>query len=272
MKKRNFTYKYYGLHSETKRYLKELSRYNRYLEKSDIIDIDNFIKGLSNLNLLESCVCWPLRSIHNIGSGSTIASIGQNNIYKGTLINSPAWSNTGIIKSANNQYINFTNNKFLLTARSIFGAWKYTLTTNLWTVPYEANAGGGDRTWWSTAHNYVDGNNNVNISTTRNGVMVNTQVSIINRRDMYNLTGATYLDNKTISSSNGNCTVTNNQALRNPNPSIQGYPTITMGRSGTAERGEWSIYMLFFKDLSVTEHLNLYGLYKNTLGKGLDLL
>jgi len=88
--------KTYGLQSETRQYLRRLYAYGRELAPADVADIDNFVKGLKQLNLWQNMVCWPLRSIHNIGSGSTVLSLGGREVANATLLNSATWSNDGV--------------------------------------------------------------------------------------------------------------------------------------------------------------------------------
>lgn len=101
--------KSYGLQNETRQYLRRLYAYGRELAPTDVNDIDNFVKGLKQLNLWSYLVeGWTLPTHQNIGTGSTALSFlrNQNN---GTLINSPTWNNEGIQVTANNQQINLNS-------------------------------------------------------------------------------------------------------------------------------------------------------------------
>ena len=88
--------KSYGLQKETKQYLKRLYAYNRVLEYSDIIDIDNFIDGCKQFRFWDRMIAFDLRSSHNIGSGSNALSFGGLENPLGILVNSPTWSNNGL--------------------------------------------------------------------------------------------------------------------------------------------------------------------------------
>jgi hypothetical protein len=88
--------KTYGLQKETRNYLRRLYAFNRELAPSDIVDIDNFIKGTKQLGFWQNMVCWPLRSQQNIGSGSTVLSFGGLENYNGTMVNTTTWSLSGI--------------------------------------------------------------------------------------------------------------------------------------------------------------------------------
>lgn len=88
--------KTYGLQKETRNYLRRLYTFNRELAPSDIADIDNFIKGTKQLGIWQNMVCWLLRSQHNLGSGSTVLSLGGLGAFNGTMVNSPSWGTNGV--------------------------------------------------------------------------------------------------------------------------------------------------------------------------------
>ena len=73
--------------------------------------INAFVKGVKNLGLYNSMVCWPLRSSQNAGTGTTAYSLGGLGIYDGTLSGTtlPTWSSSGIVfSSVLSQYINIS--------------------------------------------------------------------------------------------------------------------------------------------------------------------
>ena len=94
--------KSYGLQNETRQYLRRLYAYGRELNSSDVADIDNFIKGLKQLNLWNNSICFLMRSQHNIGTGNTILSLGGQQNVIGSLVNSPTWGLSGITFSGTN--------------------------------------------------------------------------------------------------------------------------------------------------------------------------
>lgn len=109
--------KSYGLQNETRQYLRRLYAYGRELSPTDISDIDNFIKGLKQLGLWGYTICWPMRSIHNIGTGTNLLSLGGLGQNSGTLINSPTWGINGITYNGVNHII---NTSFTLGAVRVF--------------------------------------------------------------------------------------------------------------------------------------------------------
>lgn len=58
--------------------------------------IRDFAKGVDDLGLWDSMVCWPLRSSQNYGAGLTAFSLGGLGTFNGTLTNGPTWGADGI--------------------------------------------------------------------------------------------------------------------------------------------------------------------------------
>jgi len=58
--------------------------------------INKFVVGLKRLNLWNSTICWPMRNMHNAGTGSTLYSLGGMGTYNGTLTNNTNWSSDGL--------------------------------------------------------------------------------------------------------------------------------------------------------------------------------
>jgi hypothetical protein len=73
-----------------------------YLNTCNISDstprqqIRDFAKGVNDLGLWNSMVCWPLRSSQNYGSGTTAFSLGGLGTFNGTLTDGPTWGTDGI--------------------------------------------------------------------------------------------------------------------------------------------------------------------------------
>jgi hypothetical protein len=114
--------KTYGLQNETRQYLRRLYAYGRELAPTDVADIDNFVKGLKQLNLWHNMVCWPMRSIHNIGSGSTVLSLGGSGIYNGSIINTLTWSTSGLQSPGGSiSYVRVDNYPLMAAEATSFG-------------------------------------------------------------------------------------------------------------------------------------------------------
>jgi len=58
--------------------------------------IRDFSKGVNDLGLWNSMVCWPLRSSQNYGSGDTVFSLGGRGTFNGTRVGGPTWGANGI--------------------------------------------------------------------------------------------------------------------------------------------------------------------------------
>ena len=61
--------------------------------------IRDFAKGVNDLGLWNSMVCWPLRSSQNYGSGDTVFSLGGLGAFNGTRVGGPTWGADGIVTS-----------------------------------------------------------------------------------------------------------------------------------------------------------------------------
>ena len=69
--------------------------------------INAFVKGVKNLGLYNSMVCWPLRSTQNAGTGTTAYSLGGLQTANATLVNSSTWTSNGT-PFTTTQYANAT--------------------------------------------------------------------------------------------------------------------------------------------------------------------
>jgi hypothetical protein len=63
---------------------------------SDRAAVSAFVRGVKDLGLYQSMVCWPLRSTQNAGTGTTAYSLGGLGTFNGTLIAGPTWGADGI--------------------------------------------------------------------------------------------------------------------------------------------------------------------------------
>jgi hypothetical protein len=63
---------------------------------SDRAAVSAFVRGVKDLGLYNSMVCWPLRSSQNAGTGTTAYSLGGLGTYNGTLVNGPTWGADGV--------------------------------------------------------------------------------------------------------------------------------------------------------------------------------
>ena len=91
--------------------------------------LNKFIVGIKKLGLWSSMVCWPMRSIHNAGRGSTVYSLGGLGIYNGTMINSVSWGYNGSTFGASS-YINVPNTAVITSGSGSFSVGVISRSSN----------------------------------------------------------------------------------------------------------------------------------------------
>lgn len=278
--------KSYGLQNETRQYLRRLYSYGRELNLSDVADIDNFIKGLKQLNLLQNIIVYPLRSQHNIGSGANVLSFGGIGRFDGLSINSPSWGLSGInFTAASSQYIripNFLNSPvvagfsmicvhqpdFTTTGRALLGndngAGFRGLRINVQNHSYITATG-------VAASMYASFASSPNTSSATDAFSLSITLYNIAAMHVNHLSlgggRASYSINQTTNQTNTLLPFFNNTAFN------------TMGigaRNGSAPAGDFfqgtmSLMMIANRAISPSEYLNVYNLIKATIGKGLGL-
>jgi hypothetical protein len=90
---------------------------------SDRAALSAFVRGVKDLGLWESMVCWPLRSTQNAGTGTTAYSLGGLGTFNGTLVNGPTWGvNGATFINASSQYITTNSSINLSTADTLIAA------------------------------------------------------------------------------------------------------------------------------------------------------
>jgi hypothetical protein len=84
---------------------KDAADYCRLSGAQDKKAINAFVRGVKQLGLWSSMVCWPLRSTQNAGAGDTVYSLGGLGTYNGTRVNDPAWGVDGLTVDASNEKV-----------------------------------------------------------------------------------------------------------------------------------------------------------------------
>jgi hypothetical protein len=106
--------------------------------------IRDFAKGVNDLGLWNSMVCWPLRSSQNYGSGTTAFSLGGLGTFNGTLANGPSWGADGVFFDTYTQKIavpiTYGNKRTLFSVGKI-GTGAIDTNTMLNTGPYVSGTG-----------------------------------------------------------------------------------------------------------------------------------
>jgi len=100
--------RYYDIDVDAKAYANRIVKAGGRIP-SDIGSVSDFIKKLKINGLWIDLVdCWLMRSIHNIGTGTTLYSL-KNNQFNATLTNGPTWESSGINFSSANCGAFFNN-------------------------------------------------------------------------------------------------------------------------------------------------------------------
>lgn len=86
--------------------------------------LNGFVRGVKQLGLWDSMVCWPLRSTQNAGTGTAAFSLGGLGTYVGTLVNGPTWGTAGITTTA-------SASSYIATAAP-FGSTPFPDSTSIW--------------------------------------------------------------------------------------------------------------------------------------------
>jgi hypothetical protein len=79
---------------------------------TDVAALSAFVKGVKELGLWNSMVCWPLRSSQNAGTGTTAYSLGGLGTFNGTLTNGPVWDSAGLDFDGSNDRVALPNGSF----------------------------------------------------------------------------------------------------------------------------------------------------------------
>lgn len=135
----------YGLDRDTLTYAQRIkSGSGTVLSNTALKQINKFVVGVKRMGLWNSMVCWPMRSIYNAGTGSTVYSLGGLGIYNGTINNSMPWSRIGIGTRTNTFNVSFNTltyspNSFVGTFCFVGG---YHSVANQRSIGHNINAGG----------------------------------------------------------------------------------------------------------------------------------
>jgi hypothetical protein len=276
--------KYTGLQNETKQYIKRLSTLGKKLNLSDIGDIDNFIKGLKQLNLLQNIIVYPLRSQHNVGSGANVASFGGIGRFDGLSINSPSWSASGInFTAASSQYIRIPNflNSPVVAGFSMICIHQPDFTTAARALLANDGAGATTRGFRINvqSHSYIGVNANTLFASfgpsSTDGTGSGSRNINYNTADMhvnYVSFGGALASGLAVSLNSA----TNTGNIILPYFFNSTFNTMGIGaRSGSGGsdffQGIMSLMIIANRAISPSEYLNVYALIKTTIGKGLGL-
>jgi hypothetical protein len=235
---------------------------------SDVSAIDAFVKGVKDLGLWNSMVCWPLRRSQNSGT-NTAFSLGGLGAFDGTLVNGPTWGTSGILFDA-------ATNTHITTPLDVIGLRKFTamVATEQRALVNVSTGDGVISAWGSTA--------NQNYFVVRKAALTNVQgivrsagatrtLSVGSQTADWRVYGWGTQGANTILTASGAQIGT--QAFLPEETSSQ---TLNIGILATPNNSPYDgtiAWAMFYKDneLTTAQQLSVYTLYRNTLGTGLGL-
>jgi hypothetical protein len=232
--------------------------------------INKFAIGVKKLGLWNSMVCWPMRSIHNAGKGSTVYSLGGLGIHNGTMVGSPVWNTNGsgirFTAPTVRQYINIPTltQSFNTDSSSFFAA---SISSYVFVVPRligEVSQPASELTVIITSANKITGlntwsgsiGNTASISPNLDFLTYNTFGVSFN----YGLSSVNYLEN--------NKTTTQSRSPANVTRSFQ----IAAGQ-GVSDHwnGDIAYGVRFNRNLTAAQMLEIKNLATKTIGISLKL-
>jgi hypothetical protein len=254
--------KYYKLDRDTKSYLKRMA-VDGIKTPADIYSVNDFVVGLKDLNLWGNIICWPSRANQNAGIGTTVYSLGKL-ICNGTMVNSPTWQANGIVFTNTNQEV--TRSGFdtpespmsfgSVASKSPTSALMRTQMLGVYPQRYSSadyqNSRGFD----------IRNNLNSNFLTWTPSLSDSFIFKLVSVES--NLTANGYANGQSISPSSTGATVGWNDTT--------GVSTRLFGiTTGSDATIICAFIYIFTRNISASEQLNFYNLYKVTAGKGLGL-
>ena len=235
-----------------------------------------FTRGMKSLDLWRNMISWPMRSYQNIGTGSTVYSLGGLGIFNGTSSNSPTWGNNGVNFSSTNQLISFASNLPAYTYTLLTVISPSTTITSASTImaPIGVRSFGGLLLGSSTGGltnelitRYVAAGD-TDPSVTKAGGYTGTG-SISANTFNYISTSISNSGNLSINWNGSNLAVTNNTGW-SPNLSVAYYLGDRLNNDSSF-LGDMSFSALINVEGDSTQQVAFYNLYKSTLGNGLGL-
>ena len=237
---------------------------------SDRAALSAFVRGVKDLGLWESMVCWPLRSEQNAGTGTTAYSLGGLGTYNGSLVNGPVWGADGIDTSPTNAHIEIPYN-FLNGPNSIVGQTGSLLAAfaNFATdFGIISNRGASGNFWaFGTRNSTTQIFSTSNVTGGGNSIVTESSLSTNNLQFAgFHMDGAANVYRTRWNGTNAtSATVSGGTASSRTNFQI--------GREITTQYAVKCAICIIFDGtvLSDTQHDAVESLYKQTLGAGLGL-
>ena len=234
--------------------------------------IRDFSKGVNDLGLWNSMVCWPLRSSQNAGTGTVAYSLGGLGTFNGTLVDGPTWGADGVAGNGTSAHITtgFSTNVFTdLAISSGFACGTNFRTSGAAAVTFgqAQSAAVGDAFAlfeWSAASNarrtvIGDGNITAIQSSPLSAAFMTMTSTSASSLSLYSNTSLAQTVT-TLRSAPVRSSATIPLLAYNQNGPIIAFSPATLSVAGFVNAG-----------LSAQNVSDLYTLYKTTLGQGLEL-
>ena len=238
---------------------------------SDRAAVSAFVRGVKDLGLYQSMVCWPLRSTQNAGTGTTAYSLGGLGTFNGTLIDGPTWGVDGILFDA-------ASNTHITTTLDVQNLRKFTAMVATEQRAQVGVSNGIISAWGATtASSYFIMRKTaltaVNVFVRSGGANQQSSLTAGNGGTPdWRVWGWGTIGSNTVLTNGGAATATSLALL----PDETGSSTITIGIQTAPSASPYDgtiAWAFFYKDEEMTtaQQLSLYNLYKSTLGTGLGL-
>jgi hypothetical protein len=262
------TFNTYARNNETRKYVKRIKNAGKTLDAFSVLDIDDFVTGCKDLGVWNNMVCWPLRSTQNTGT-NTAFSLGGLGTYDGTLVNGPTWGVDGMLLSSTTK-ITTTLAGWGPAPQSMFAVAKTNSDSFTQTIVVGGNVDYNARVFGIRA---PLGQKTRGISSAR----VFQGSCIFSSDTNLPLNSFAGFSHSQDTGTSGDIFVNGQQQpsdyLFNWNDGIPGSSTNIIDMPFPPITSTTYIsFSMFFPNMSLTgNHVNVYNLYKATLGKGLGL-
>jgi hypothetical protein len=229
--------------------------------------IRDFAKGVNDLGLWNSMVCWPLRSSQNYGSGTTAFSLGGLGTFNGTLNNGPTWGADGLtFLVASAQGVSATVGNLSLPEQTLFGVSKVANANNGSVIMARNSTGGGQNGMNLRNSEFTSDISNIQQS----GGTTQLLISFANSTNFFAYAAAANTTDARLkrfpSTESADTTLLHSGNLTNTDPLWIGRRS---GAAGTSDNTVAFAAMLTQDTRGTWDQL--YTLYKQTLGTGLGL-
>lgn len=229
--------------------------------------INAFVKGVKNLGLYNSMVCWPLRSTQNASSGTTQYSLGGLGAYNFDLTGSPTFGTDGMTLNGSTQFGNATIGSANLRTYSVVYIQKV-ITPGGNFISY----GGARNAGFSNFSIHVSSTGGRGLGVTQPGLNLSNNATS-NGTGFYEVAfsgGATTFSAWTIGGNNsaisGNWFYTGT-----PNILNFGVSYTNLDTAFGPINAQFSFCATFSTSLTKAQHDSVNTVYKTTLGAGLGL-